>query len=76
MQALVRNYEPLMQLLREAKEDDDPIAEDLFNQLSCYRIVAVLLLMLDLLNQTCNLCKIFQFRDVSFTALGSAVSVK
>ena len=75
VKAVIHNYQPLLILLEEEAANDDPTSIGLLEQLSSFRYVALLHLLGDVVGATNHLCKIFQYRDISFSTLQSEVNV-
>jgi len=76
LQAIVRNYEALTVTLSQEADAGDPTATGLYQQLTSYKFCALLHLMTDILGSINHLSKIFQYRDVCFSAVKSAVSIE
>ena len=72
--AIIRNYKPLLAVLSEAGKYGDPTAIGLLQQLKSYKMCALLNLVADILYQTNSLSKLFQRRDVCFSVIKSNVS--
>ena len=75
VKTVIHNYQPLLILLEEEAANDDPTSIGLLEQLSLFRYVALLHLLGDVVGATNHLCKIFQYRDISFSTLQSEVNV-
>ena len=75
VKAVIHNYQPLLILLEEEAANDDPTSIGLLEQLSSFRYVALLHLLGDVVGATNHLCRIFQYRDISFSTLQSEVNV-
>lgn len=74
--AIIRNYKVLMPLLEELATEENPTAIGLHKQLTSYLFVALLHFVSDVLAITNHLSKLFQYKDVSFSCIGSTVSEK
>ena len=73
LKATMTNYQPLMMLLDEEAASGDPTSIGLHLQLSSYKVVALLHLTANVLHTTNNLCRIFQYRDLSFMTIKKGV---
>ena len=62
-------------LLEEEAANDDPTAIGLHSQLSRYSFVALFHLTADILSTVDHLGRVFQFRELSFSAVRSGVSM-
>ncbi|XP_074662800.1 zinc finger protein 862-like [Tubulanus polymorphus] len=71
---IIRNYEPLVVFLSQEAADGDPVAQGLYEQLTSYKYCGLLHLLADVVLVTNHLSKIFQFRDVCFNAVRSALN--
>ena len=67
--AIIKNYEALLMLTSSEGLLGDPIAIGLNQQLSSFLILALIHLSADVLSVTNHLSRIFQHRDVCFSAL-------
>lgn len=74
IEALLRNYEPLMVILTQEANKGNPTSIGLLQQMSSYQYCALLHLVGDILAATNHLSRLFQYRDVCFSAVRSAVS--
>ncbi|CAB3998022.1 zinc finger 862-like [Paramuricea clavata] len=73
VKAVIHNYQPLLILLEEEAANDEPTSMGLLEKLSSYKYVALLHLLGDVVGATNHLCRIFQYRDISFSTLQSQV---
>ncbi|XP_064597802.1 zinc finger protein 862-like [Liolophura sinensis] len=67
--ALIKNYEPLTFFLSQEADRGDPVAVGLLQQLTSFLYLGLLFLTADILAAIHHLSKLFQFRDVSFSAI-------
>ncbi|XP_072014214.1 zinc finger protein 862-like [Amphiura filiformis] len=72
--AIITNYRSLMTLLDQENAQEEPVAVGLYKQLKSYNFVALLHLAADVLGETNNLSKQFQFRDISFECIGEKIA--
>lgn len=72
--AIIRNFEPLMVLLSQEADKGDPTAIGLHSQLSSYKFMALLHLTADILGISNQLSRVFQYKDISFSVLRYTVS--
>ena len=73
VRALLRNYKSLLTFTDEQGAAGDPTAIGVHQQLRSYLYAALLHLAADVLDTTNHLSKLFQYRDVCFSALRSQV---
>ena len=71
--AVVCNYKALLVYLSQDAVSGNPVAIGLDKQLRKYKFVALLYLSADILAATNHLSKLFQHRDVTFSAVRSSV---
>ena len=67
--AILRNYEALLVLVSEEAAQGDPTAIGLNKQLTSYVYLALVHLAAEVLSVTNHLSKVFQYRDVCFSAV-------
>lgn len=71
--AVVRNYKALLVHLSQDAASGNPVAIGLDQRLREYKYVAPLFLSADILAATNHLSKLFQHRDITFSAVQSSV---
>ena len=71
--AVVRNYKALSVHLSQDAALGNPVAIGLFQQMRKYKFVALMYLSADILAATNHLSKLFQHRDITFSAVRSSV---
>lgn len=67
--AIINDYEALLLLTSQEAAEGDPVAIGLNQQLSSYLYLALLHLTADVLSATNHLSKLWQYRDVCFSAV-------
>lgn len=73
VKAGIQNYHPLVLMLEEEAADVDSTAKGLHKQLTSFKFLALLHLTGDIPTVTNHLHRIFQYQEISFSALQSQV---